>query len=154
MKKIGIIGLGNLLRQDDGIGINLIEKLIRKKNSFAKNIEFIDGGIGGISLVHLFAKFDIVLLIDAIDFNGKPGDFKFFKIDDKVYSDKNTNFTTHEVNILNVLKISEKIDEKPEVYMFGIQPKETDFKNKLTKELENKIELILSKLEEKIKTFL
>jgi len=154
MKKIGIIGLGNPLRQDDSIGINLIEKLVKKKNSFAKNIEFIDGGTGGISLIHLFAKFDIVLLIDAIDFNAKPGDIKFFKIDDKIYSDKNINFTTHEENILNVLKISEKIDEKPEVYMFGIQPKETDFENKLTKELENKIELILSKLEEKIKTFL
>ncbi len=38
--------------------------------------------------------------------------------------------------------------------MFGIQPKKTDFKNKLTKELENKIELLLSKLEEKIKTLL
>jgi hydrogenase maturation protease len=154
MKKIGIIGLGNPLRQDDGIGINLIEKLIKKKNNYAKNIEFIDGGTGGISLVHLFAKFDIVLLIDAIDFNGKPGDFKFFKIDDKIYSDKNINFTTHEENILNVLKISEKINEKPEVYMFGIQPKKIDFKNKLTKELEIKIDLILSKLEEKIKTFL
>jgi hydrogenase maturation protease len=154
MKKIGIIGLGNPLRQDDGIGINLIEKLNKKKNSFAQNIEFIDGGTGGISLVHLFAKFDIVLLIDAIDFNGKPGDIKFFKLDDKVYSDKNINFTTHEENILNVLKLSEKIDEKPEVYMFGIQPKKIGFKNKLTKKLEIKIDLILSKLEEKIKTFL
>lgn len=154
MKKIGIIGLGNPLRQDDGIGIKLIEKLVKKKNRFSQNIEFIDGGTGGISLIHLFAKFDIVLLIDAIDFNAKPGDFKFFKIDDKVYSDKNINFTTHEENILNVLKIFEKIYEKPELYMFGIQPKKIDFKNKLTKELDNKIELILSSLEEKIKTFL
>ncbi len=154
MKKIGIIGLGNPLRQDDGIGIILIEKLTKKKNNFAENIEFIDGGTGGISLIHLFAKFDIVLLIDAVDLNAKPGDYKFFKIDDKVCSDKNINFTTHEENILNVLKLSEKIDEKPEVYMFGIQPKTTDFKNKLTKELEHKTDLLLSKLEEKIKTFL
>ncbi len=154
MKKIGIIGLGNPLRQDDGIGVNLIEKLLNKKNCFAENIEFIDGGTDGFSLIHLLAKFDIVILIDAIDFNGKPGDFKFFKIDNNVYSDKNINFTTHELNILNVLKISKKIDENPEIYIFGIQPNKIGFKNKLTIELENKIDLILNVLEEKIKTFL
>jgi hydrogenase maturation protease len=154
MKKIGVIGLGNPLRQDDGIGIILLEKLIQKKNKFTKNIEFIDGGTGGISLIHLFAKFDIVFLIDAVDFNAKPGDFKFFKIDEKVSSDKKINFTTHEDDILNVLELAWKIGEKSEVYIFAIQPKKTDFKNKLTKELENKTDLLLSKLEEKIKTFL
>jgi hydrogenase maturation protease len=154
MKKIGVIGLGNPLRRDDGIGILLLEKLIQKKNNFTKNIEFIDGGTGGISLIYLFAKFDIVFLIDAVDFNAEPGDFKFFKIDEKVTSDKKVNFTTHEDNILNVLELAWKIGEKPEVYIFAIQPKKTDFKNKLTKEIENKTDLLLSKLEEKIKTFL
>lgn len=154
MKKIGVIGIGNPLRQDDGIGIILIEKLIQKKNSFTKNIEFIDGGTGGIALIHLFARFDIVFLIDAVDFNAKPGDFKFFKIDEKVYSNKEINFTTHEDNILNVLAIMQKIGEKPEVYIFAIQPKKTDFKNKLTKDLDDKIYLLLTELEEKIKTFL
>ena len=52
MKKIAVIGIGNPLRSDDGIGIVLIEKLIENKESFSKNVDFLDGGTGGFNLLH------------------------------------------------------------------------------------------------------
>jgi len=59
MKKIGVIGIGNPLRKDDGIGIVLLEKLVEIKDDLPDDIEYIDGGTGGMNLLHLFARFDI-----------------------------------------------------------------------------------------------
>jgi hydrogenase maturation protease len=69
-KKIGIIGLGNPLRCDDGIGLLLLQHIQKQKKILPKNIEYIDGGISGMNLLHLLAQFDTVLLIDAVDFKG------------------------------------------------------------------------------------
>ena len=52
--KAGIIGVGNPLRRDDGIGIVLLEKLIEKKSDLPEGIEYIDGGTGGMNLLHIF----------------------------------------------------------------------------------------------------
>ena len=52
MKKIGVIGIGNPLRRDDGIGILLLEKLVERKENMPDDIEYIDGGTGGMNRNH------------------------------------------------------------------------------------------------------
>jgi hydrogenase maturation protease len=81
-QKIGIIGLGNPLRRDDGIGLLLLQHLQTQKKNLPKNIEYIDGGTSGMNLLHLLAQFDVVMLIDAVDFKGKPGDARVFSLND------------------------------------------------------------------------
>lgn len=77
-KKIGIIGLGNPLHRDDGVGLLLLQRLQTQRIDLPKNIEYIEGGISGMNLLHLLTQFDTVLLIDAVDFKGKPGDARVF----------------------------------------------------------------------------
>ena len=60
MKKVCVIGIGNTLRRDDGIGIVLLEKLIERKNKLPKNVDFINGGTGGMNLLHILVCYDAV----------------------------------------------------------------------------------------------
>lgn len=152
MKKIGVIGIGNPLRADDGIGIRLLEEIIERKKEFSKNIDFIDGGTGGISILPIFSNYDVIVIVDAVNFGEKPGEFKWFKASD-VKSDKRLlEFTTHGNDFLKVIELSKSISKKPKTFfIFGIQPEDTMIGENLSKILKQNLNLILDKLIEKIK---
>lgn len=153
MKKIGVIGIGNPLRKDDGIGIYLLDKLIKRKEEFSENIDFIDGGTGGINLLHDFSDFDTIVIVDAVNFGGKPGDFKWFQPED-VHSNKiSFDFSTHDNNFLKVIQLSKNIDKKPKsFFIFGVQPEFFSIGEELSNTLQQKFNFILDKLIKKIKT--
>ena len=152
MKKIGIFGIGNPLRNDDGIGIVLLEKLSDIKNTISGNVELVDGGTGGMNLIHKFPLFDIVVIVDAVNFNGQPGDSKFFKLEE-IYDKKiSIKTSTHGDDILKVIILSKQLEKKPDCFLFfGIQPKDTSHGTNLSNELKNKINLYLNSLKLEIK---
>jgi hydrogenase maturation protease len=149
--RVGIIGVGNPLRKDDGIGIILLEKIIEKKNELPSNIEYIDGGTGGMNLLHMLALFDVALIIDAVNFNGRPGESKLFKSEDVCGKEPSINMSTHETDILKIINLSKKLGEIPdELFIFGIQPKDVSQGNTLSPELQHAIESLTSNLQNEI----
>lgn len=154
MKKIGIIGIGNPLRKDDGVGIVLLEKLVENKKKLPKNIEYVDGGTSGMSLLHQFAIFDVVFVIDAVDFNGTHGELRLFKPEDVINRKYNLSISTHEMDFLKIVELSKKLKEKPEIFIFGIQPIDTNFGRGLSTELKQKIDSIFNDLISELKVTL
>jgi hydrogenase maturation protease len=155
MKKVGVIGIGNPLRGDDGIGIVLLEKLVERKDDLPGDIEYIDGGTGGMNLLHLLARFDIVFFIDAVNFGGYIGESKLFKAED-VYSKKPPmNISTHDSDFLKIIHLSKELGENPdELYIFGIQPMDTSHGQDLTWELEKAVKPLIVSLLIEIMTIL
>ncbi len=154
MKKIGIIGLGTPLRRDDGIGIVLLELLVKRKKEFPKNIEFIDGGTGGMNLLHLLARFDTVLLIDAVDFKGRPGEVRVFSLKDIQSQKKPVMASTHDPDFLNLLRLSQELKELPEtLVIFGVQPRSVSHGMGLSKEIETVLDDLYLKLQKEIQDF-
>ena len=153
MKRIGVIGIGNPLRKDDGIGIVLLEKLIEKKDELSSNTELIDGGTGGMNLLHLLARFDIAIILDAVNFDGHPGELRLFTSGEVRSKKISLNISTHESDFLKVIQLSKELEEQPdELFIFGIQPKDTSFGKGLSPELQRNIELLLIRLQTEIKT--
>jgi len=149
--KAGIIGVGNLLRRDDGIGIVLLEKLIEKKSDLPEGIEYIDGGTGGMNLLHMLALFDVALIIDAVNLNGKPGESKLFKSEDVCSKKSSINISTHESDILKIINLSKELGEVPdELFIFGVQPKDTSSGNSLSSELQRSVESLTLSLQNEI----
>ena len=151
MKKKAVIGIGNPLRSDDGIGIVLLEKLRQQKKKLLPDLDLIDGGTGGMNLVHILEKYDKVLIVDAVDFGVNPGDIKVFNILD-VKSDKiPVAFSTHEDDLLKIIKLSKELKKCPDnIIIFGIQPKNVSFGQKITEEINRSIEFIFKELEKEI----
>ena len=149
--KAGIIGLGNPLRRDDGIGIVLLEKLIEKKSDLPEGIEYIDGGTGGMNLLHILALFDVALIIDAVNLNGKPGESKLFKSEDVCSKKSSINISTHESDVLKIINLSKELGEIPdELFIFGVQPKDTSQGDGLSSELQQSVESLTSNLQNEI----
>lgn len=152
MKKFGIIGIGNPLRRDDGIGIILLEKLKEQKKDLPEEIEFIDGGTGGMNLLHVFSSFDNVLIIDAVQLHINPGSYKLFTADDININKKIIYISTHENQLPQVIEMSKQLGELPKkFFIFGIQPKDISYGTTLTNDIQTKINTLLKSLQNEIR---
>lgn len=68
-----VAGIGNILRGDDGFGIEVIQHLARRTD-LPSGVTVTEVGIGGISLIHeLLDGYDVLLIVDAVDRGGTPG---------------------------------------------------------------------------------
>lgn len=154
MKKpsIGIIGVGNPLRKDDGIGIILLQYLQKDSSFFSNLVSFIDGGTGGLNLLYLMNRFNKVLILDAVDFKGQPGECKFFSIDE-IKSEKHVSrVSTHNEDLFQIIRFGQEMNECPnDVFVFGVQPADVCFGEGLTEELQKKLDTIVSTLKKKLK---
>lgn len=70
-----VAGMGNVLRQDDGFGVEVARRLL-EAGDLPPNVTVVEVGIGGISLVQelmTLPSYDVLLVIDAVQQNGRPG---------------------------------------------------------------------------------
>jgi hydrogenase maturation protease len=149
--KAGIIGVGNPLRRDDGIGIVLLEKLIEKKSDLPEGIEYIDGGTGGMNLLHILALFDVALIIDAVNLNGCPGESKLFKSEEVCSKKSSINISTHESDTLKIINLSKELGEIPDqLFIFGVQPKDISQGDNLSPELQKTVAALTVSLQNEI----
>ncbi len=71
MRKI-VLGLGNTLQCDEGLGVHALEKLAAKSGS-ENSFEYIDGGVLGFRLLPYVEEASHLLILDAVDVGSKPG---------------------------------------------------------------------------------
>jgi len=70
--RVLIAGMGNVLRLDDGFGVELAQRL--QQEVWPENVRVLEAGIGGISVVQeLLDGYDMLILLDAVDRGGEPG---------------------------------------------------------------------------------
>lgn len=152
-KKIGIIGLGNPLRGDDGIGLVLLKYLQNHKEKLTKNIDFIDGGTSGMNLVHLLGNYDSVFVLDAVDFHGTPGELKTFTVEEVKNQKIQFFLSTHEPDFLSVLTLLQQINKVPtQLLIFGVQPKEISYKTGFSNEIQTALPMIQKKIFKEIQS--
>jgi len=73
---MAVIGIGNPLMRDDGAGLSVIDLLSREP----KNVAIVDAGTGGMMLLHILPDLDVAVIVDAVDFGGKPGEIRTFPL--------------------------------------------------------------------------
>jgi hydrogenase maturation protease len=134
-----VIGLGNLLLSDEGIGVHLIRRLSEHQGKFP-SVEFIDAGTGGMNVLHLIANRKKAVIIDCAKMGTKPGTIKRFDPADVQTIKKLTHFSLHEADILQIINLSKQLGECPEqIVIFGIEPESLELGQNLSKTLSDKI---------------
>ncbi|KXA89012.1 hypothetical protein AKJ62_04000 [candidate division MSBL1 archaeon SCGC-AAA259D14] len=143
----GVIGIGNILKRDDGIGIRLVKEL--ENRSLPSDIRIIDADTGGLKVLHALKDFDKVIVIDAVKLGREPGEFSFFS-PEEVRSLAETK-SSHEIDLLEILELSKQLGRTPEeIVIMGIEPGDTSFGEDLSPELEERFSELSDRLYEKI----
>jgi hydrogenase maturation protease len=118
--QITIMGVGNILYRDEGVGIRTIER-IEKRYVFPDHIVPVDGGVLGVNLMGVISQADKLIVIDAVYNGGQPGDLHRLageQIPKRVVA-KNS---LHQVDLLEALTLCSAIDKNPETVIVGIEP--------------------------------
>ena len=136
-EKILVLGVGNVLLQDEGFGVHAAMEM--SKENWSENVEFIDGGTAGMELIYLFEDVSRLIIVDSIDAKTEPGSIFKFKPDDIGNLPKGLGASFHDIGLLEVLRIAKTLDSLPDTVIFGIQPKTIDWGMELTPELEAKM---------------
>jgi hydrogenase maturation protease len=135
-----VIGLGNPLLSDEGIGVHLIRKLSEHQDKFPL-VDFIDAGTGGMNILHLIANRKKAVIIDCAKMGKKPGTIKQFEPADVQTTKKLTHFSLHEADILRIIELSRQLGECPDrIVIFGIEPESLELGQKLSKTLSDGID--------------
>lgn len=149
MRRTLVLGIGNILMRDEGVGVRVIEAM--RNLPMPANVELLDGGTSGVDLVDEVADRTKVIVIDAVKTDGKPGTvFRFGAAD--LIRDTEGALSLHEFGLLDTLMTAEHLGCAPkEVVIFGIQPKEVSVGLELSAEvaetLPKVIELVLAEAE-------
>ncbi len=145
MAKNIIIGIGNLLFCDDGIGVIAIAYL-KQNFEFAPDVELLDGGTLGFNLVEYFLEYDNVFIIDTISANDTVGTIYKIPSDVLLGSSKYKN-TAHEVEVVQMLEACELHGKRANITIFGIIPEDINsVKIGLSEVLETRFEILMQTL--------
>ncbi len=124
-KDIVLLGLGNLLMEDEGIGIHVLRHL-ESSYQFTPAIELVDGGTAGFELLPFFEDFDKILMIDAVEFEEEPGFIGRIENDD-ILTQLTNKMSLHHLGITDVLSTARLLEYDPsQVIMIGVQPLQMD----------------------------
>jgi len=121
--KILILGIGNILFADEGVGVHIVN-LLKKKYSFEgeHEIELMDGGTLAQHLIPIIVEYDYLILVDTINApKAQIGDVYFFDFDD-IPSDVDWQGSAHEVEMLQTLTMMDLVGDRPTTKIFGIVP--------------------------------
>lgn len=150
MKKILILGIGNPLFSDEGIGPYITEEL--KKYALPINIDIIDGGTGGFGLIQYFQQYDNIIVIDAVDMDAAPGTIRKLKLSD-VTGKTHTCHSLHQTSFTETVQLANTLGSYSQIVIFGVQPENTKDLGGLTPEVKKIVPILIAWLTEEIKKF-
>jgi hydrogenase maturation protease len=121
--KILVLGIGNILFGDEGIGVHLVHYL-QKKYEFSglNQVDLIDGGTLAQRLIPIIVEYDKVFIFDTVDVDdGNIGDVYFFDFLD-VPECVTWQGSAHEVEMLQTLEMIHMMGDLPETKIIGVVP--------------------------------
>ncbi len=147
-KPILILGIGNILLGDEGIGVHVIETL--RHISLSEEVELVDGGTAGADIIDIIADREKIMIVDSMETDDEPGTIRIFSIDD-FRPLNNLTVSLHSLGIVETICMTKLLGCAPrEVIIFGIKPEKIHCCLELTEKISRKvpkiIELILSEI--------
>ena len=143
---IVVLGLGNPLMADEGIGVVLLERLGRRSDRYP-GVEFVDAGTGGMSVLHWIEGRRKAVIVDCAFMGCEPGVIRRFTPDEVRSAKTLAHQSLHEADLLRILALAEQLDQCPdEVVIFGIEPEAVEPRQGLSSVLQENAEHYLREI--------
>ena len=144
-----ILGVGNLLLSDEGVGVHVANKLMEM--DLPAGVEVIEGGTDGFRLMNVVTEADRLIVVDAVKGGSPPGSIYRFDIKDAPSSPDAFKTSVHQIGILEVVHLSELIGQTPETTVIGVEPGSLEMGMELSPEVQEKMPKIIELILEEVK---
>ena len=150
--KVLVLGIGNLLIGDEGVGCKTASELTRRY-TFPPTVECVDGGTAGFELLTMIDDKEHLILIDALKNDQPPGTVVLVE-DEHVPKAFLARTTPHQLGICDVLAAAQLCDAMPKrLTLYGIEPKQLDVGIGLSPEVEAGMEKTIGAVVEQLRHF-
>lgn len=142
--RVAVIGVGNVLMGDEGVGIAVVKELRRMGLK-----DVYDCGTMGLDVVNVMLDYDKVVVVDAVRGFGRPGEVFKLKLEDLNF--EGTLVSLHDINLINALKFASNVFDLPEIVIVGIEIERIgegmELSEEVRKAIPKAVELVLEELE-------
>ena len=144
-----VIGVGNTLFKDDGIGVYMA-CYVKSNYTFSSEIVILDGGTLGLNLIEYLQAYDEVIILDTLSIDEEPG--KLYRIPaEEFYGLGAHRNTAHEVEVIQMLEAGALYDLKANVTILGVVPEDISsvaigISPTLEKQFANYLQLVLDEI--------
>ena len=139
-----VLGVGNLLLSDEGVGVHVIERLLAEYE-IPEEVQVLDGGTLGLDLLYYLEGVENLLIIDAVDMDGEPGDLLRLEGDD-VPSLLTVKMSPHHIGIPDMLSAARLKGCYPRnVVLWGIQPESLELGTDLSSVIDARVDVLIGK---------
>ena len=121
MESLTILGIGNILMRDEGVGVRLMEA-VRDARTWPGEVEFIDGGVGGLNLLNIIEEAARLIVFDAADMGLPPGQARVIAPEQVMDEDATGRLSMHEAPFIETLRLCEQFSRRPPTTILAIQP--------------------------------
>jgi hydrogenase maturation protease len=133
-----VIGLGNPLLGDEGIGTRVVGEL--KELDLPAGVEVVEGGTAGLGLIGLMEGYQRVIIVDAADMGRPPGHVVRFTPSEVQFKTAEAPLSLHQIGLGEALVVAEALEMAPaELIIIGVQPSRLEMGVGLSPEVEGTI---------------
>lgn len=141
--KILVLGIGNLVMSDDGVGVKVVQRLQREYR-FPPCVEVMDGGTLGLDLLPKLENIERLIIIDAVETGRKPGSCVRLT-GEELPIVLETKLSPHQMGLKDLLAVSQLMGHSPrEMVLIGVQPGSIEMDTELTPDVEVAVEVLMS----------
>ncbi len=153
-----IIGTGNILLSDEGIGIHIVRELQKQQTGgkeFFHNTEFIDIGTSSFDIISYIKKgVTKVVLIDCMKADGYLPGTIFRLTPNDLRKRQKEKYSLHQMELVDTLRMISIIEKLPEILILGIVPEDINkFSTSLSDGITEKFQVIVNKIKKEITDF-
>lgn len=143
-KPVIVLGLGNPLMADEGIGVYLVERLVESAAEYPA-VDFVDAGVGGLSILYQIEGRRKAVVIDCAFMGESPGAIRRFTPEQVRSTKVLAHQSLHEADLIQIIAMARQLGPAPdEIVIFGIQPERVEFGQGLNPALAERIDEYIS----------
>lgn len=151
-KKALVLGIGNLLLKDEGLGVRAIE-LFKSDYSFGPEVTCLDGGTSGMGLLTYIQDYTHIIIVDAVRAEGAPGTVLTIPGEKLQSLPTLKTSSAHQIGVKDLLAIAEFQGLKPELAVIGIIPKDISAGLELTPEAQKALPRAAEAIRQELEKF-
>jgi hydrogenase maturation protease len=147
-----ILGVGNLLMSDEGVGVHIIQRLVADYQ-LPEQVQVLDGGTLGMDLLYYLEGVENLLLIDAVEARQEPGTLVRLE-GDEVPAFLSIKISPHQLGVPDMLAAAKLKDVYPQrIVLWGVQPERLEIGLDLSPKVESQMDTILENILEQLRAW-
>jgi len=140
-----VLGIGNLVMSDDGIGVRVVQA-IDERYRFPAEVTILDGGTLGLDLLPRIEETERLIIVDAVE-TGAPAGTLVRMSGEEIPQALETKLSPHQMGLKDLLAVASLLGQAPEeMVLWGVQPESIDMALGLTATVEAQVEPLVARV--------